>query len=218
MKMVRALVEGQTEEGFVKKVLFPYLRERGIIIIPSIIVTKSVLFGRDFRGGVTSYAKVARDLRRLLRDPKAVSVTSFIDYYGLPPDFPGIATRPSGPPLARAGYVEAAWARDLDDPRFRPFLMVHEFEALLFSKPDELARVVRIRGAREQLEHIRETFPTPEDINNDPRTAPSKRILRILPGYHKVAHGTLVAKRIGLETMRRECPHFDQWISWLESL
>ena len=218
MKRVLALVEGQTEESFIKKVLSPYLRKREIVIVPSIVVTKPVLFGRDFRGGVTDYVKVARDLRHLLRDSRAVSVTSFMDYYGLPPNFPGIVNRPPGPPLVRARHVETQWAEDIADPRFHPYLMVHEFEALLFSKPEELSKVVRIPGARQRLKAIRNNFPTPEDINNDPKTAPSKRILRIFPGYHKVAHGTMVAGRIGLQTMRRECPHFDQWVSWLETL
>ena len=48
-------------------------------------------------------------------------------------------------------------------------------------------------------------------------TAPSKRILAIIPGYQKPLTGTLAALEIGLAAMRVECPHFDEWLELLET-
>lgn len=131
-KRVLVLVEGQTEEQFVKTVLYDHLLARNIIIIPKILVTKQVKSGMTFKGGITSYAKIKRDLGHLLNDTGAVVVTSFLDYYGLPVDFPGIKTRPSGAPHIRVQHLEKAWEADVGSRRFKSFLMLHEFEALLY--------------------------------------------------------------------------------------
>lgn len=58
----------------------------------------------------------------------------------------------------------------------------------------------------------------PENINDNPQTAPSKRILNALPEYDKVIHGTSIATEIGLSTIRQSCPHFDAWLVKLEQL
>jgi hypothetical protein len=218
MKRVLILAEGQTEERFVKDVLYPWFWPKGIALIPKVAATKRVKKGPDFKGGITEYQKVENDLRRLLGDTAVLFVTTFLDYYGLPSDFPGMSTRPSGSSLERARHVEVEWERKIAHQRFRAYLMVHEFEALLFAKPDELAKAVYQADANDKLTTIRNSFPTPEDIDDDPVTAPSKRIMSIVPAYQKTLHGPLITGRIGLEVLRQQCPHFNEWLSWLESL
>ncbi|MHB8894775.1 MAG: DUF4276 family protein [Candidatus Geothermincolia bacterium] len=188
MKRVLILVEGQTEERFVKDVLAPHLSARGIFLIPKVASTKRVKRGSDFKGGITDYQKVENDLRRLLGDTGTVAVTTFVDYYGLPPDFPGMADRPHGPSLDRARHVEREWEKRVAHGGFRPYLMIHEFEALLFSKPEELSKALHDAGSLQDLATIRATYRTPEEINDDPLTAPSKRIAGVLPGYQKALH------------------------------
>ncbi|MGH7493518.1 MAG: DUF4276 family protein [bacterium] len=141
-----------------------------------------------------------------------------IDYYGLPSNFPGMSTRPIASSHERARHVEAEWERKIAHERFRAYLMVHEFEALLFAKPEELAKAVYQADSKDKLISIRTSFSTPEDIDDDPNNAPSKRIIRILPAYQKTLHGPLVTHRIGLGTLRQECPHFREWLAWLEGL
>jgi hypothetical protein len=218
MTRILVLAEGLTEERFIKDVLAPHLEVRDTFVIPKIITTKRTKQGPDFKGGITDYQKVENDLKRLLGDTDAAYITTFIDYYGLPKEFPGMATRPTGAPRDRAQHVETEWGNHIDHPRFRPYLMVHEFEALLFSKPDELSRALYQSSLLSKLEAIRGAFPTPEEINDDPETAPSKRILHILPAYQKTLYGPLVAKRIGLTTLRGECGHFNEWLTWLEGV
>lgn len=218
MKRVLVLVEGQTEERFVKDVVGPHLESKGIVAIPKLATTKRVKRGPDFKGGITDYQKVENDLRRLLGDTGAVSVTTFIDYYGLPSDFPGYSTRPAGPPLARVRHVEQAWSAKIGHSRFRPFIMLHEFEALVFVSPKEVCRAFHQPKAMPDVEGIRRAFPTPEEINDNPVTAPSKRLERLFEGYEKPLHGPLVTQRVGLEALRAECPHFNDWVTWLESL
>ncbi|WP_199769702.1 DUF4276 family protein [Aeromonas sp. ASNIH2] len=52
-------------------------------------------------------------------------------------------------------------------------------------------------------------------MNNSPQTAPSKRILALVPNYKKTLHGPLIAEDIGLDAIRAQCPHFNRWIERL---
>ena len=63
---------------------------------------------------------------------------------------------------------------------------------------------------------IRDQFETPEHINDSPQTAPSKRVEALVAGYEKPLLGTLAILEIGLETIRSNCPHFNQWLTRLE--
>ncbi|MBM3941706.1 MAG: DUF4276 family protein [SAR202 cluster bacterium] len=218
MKRVLALVEGQTEERFVKDVLAPHLLALEVSLTPTIATTKRVKRGAVFQGGITDYQKVERDVKRLLGDSGVVAVTTFIDYYGLPSDFPGMESRLAGSPVHRAQHVEIQWKSQIGDRRFRPYLMVHEFEALLFCKPEAIGVALNMPAAGQTLTRVRESFSTPEEINDNPESAPSKRIMHTCPSYQKVVHGPLVAQRIGLTAIRQQCAHFDDWVKWLESL
>lgn len=219
MRKVLILVEGQTEERFVKDVLEPHLSSAGIYPVPKLATTKRVKHGLDFKGGITDFTKVENDLRRLLGDTSAVLITTMIDYYGLPDDFPGKLTLQGRNSWERARELEAALEGHFNaGPRFLAYFMVHEFEALLFSDPGVLAEVMNAPTVRSRLEGIRNGFPTPEDINDDPLTTPSARVLNLFPGYRKRLHGPLTTGRIGLDAMRRECAHFNQWVSRLEHL
>ena len=109
------------------------------------------------------------------------------------------------------GHFQAA-------PRFLAYLMIHEFEALLFSAPIVLAQVMNYLAAETHLQRIRASFATPEHINDDPITKPSARVLGRFPGYQKVLHGPNTLSRIGLATVRRECAHFNEWVTKLEAL
>lgn len=98
------LVEGQTEEEVVRLVLRPYLAARGWIVTSSIVRTRQSADAR--RGGVTSWAKIERDIRMLLGSTKLRVLTTLFDYYGFPPDAPGMADRLGRRPGAprRAGH------------------------------------------------------------------------------------------------------------------
>jgi Domain of unknown function (DUF4276) len=39
----------------------------------------------------------------------------------------------------------------------------------------------------------------------------------LVPGYEKPLLGSLAVQEIGLIRIRRECPHFNEWLDQLES-
>jgi hypothetical protein len=219
MKTVLVLVEGQTEERFVKDVLAPEFYALEFFFDPRLLITKRVKHGASFKGGVTTYGKFRNDAVRLLGEAQGRIVTTVIDYYGLPSDFPGMSTRPNSTPLERVLHVEKQIHADLGaPPNFLPFLALHEFEAWLFSSRDELPNTLTQPQKRLDFAAIRDSFDDPEQINENPQTAPSKRIAQLFPGYRKVLHGPVAAKRIGMAAIRAECPHFDAWYRELERL
>jgi hypothetical protein len=219
MRKILLLVEGSTEERFVKGVLGPALEQRGLALIPTIVRTKVVPGERPHKGGVGSYARYARQARLLLRDSSAVCVSTLLDYYGLSDDFPGRKEPKGATALERVKHVERAMQQDFSDGRYHPFLLLHEFEALLFVQPDEIARVIQLPQCETRLQEIRSAFPdSPEDIDDSPVTAPSKRIASVCGNaYKKAVHGPVIAARIGLNQIRKECPHFNDWMNKLEA-
>ena len=90
MKRVYILCEGQTEETFVNAVLSPYFTPQDIYVTPVILATKRIASGGKYRGGVSSYDKISKDLKLLCRDGEAY-VTSLLDYFALPEDTPGFS-------------------------------------------------------------------------------------------------------------------------------
>lgn len=220
MKRVYVLAEGQTEETFLRQVLAPHLQPLGIAIFPILVTTKRVKAGGKFRGGISSFGKLAGDLRKLLPDRSAAAITTMIDFYGLPKDFPGRDTLPeSGSCYHRVEHLEKAWAKEVDDGRFWPYLSLHEFEALLLVSPEDIARALSLEAlTAKTLEALRRAVPSPEEINDGDDTHPAARILKIAPRYRKAFHGPLVTSRIGLAPLRAACPHFHGWLQRLETV
>lgn len=220
MARILILVEGQTEERFVKDLLVPHLRaiDPSACVSPTVIPTKRVLSGKDFKGGILNYAQIPNALNRLVNDRSAL-VTTLIDFYGLPRETPGVETLP-----ARANarekvlHVEDAIWNDLGKPsNLDVHLALHEFEAFLFAESTALEAAMDSNGLAAELDGIRRQFPTPEDINQGRQTAPSKRILALRPEFGKTSHGVNAVKRIGLAKLRSECPHFAEWLDRLEA-
>lgn len=218
---VLILVEGQTEHRFVQNMLVPHLAERGVYLASTIYTTKNVPGQPQAKGGLHkhSYEKLKRELRLLLSKSGTATITTMIDLYALPENFPGLKTQqlPAGTPYERVAHLERAFAADIDHGRFIPYLNLHEFEGLLFSAPEKIAAQFQ-PDKKADLQAIRAEFQTPEEINEGSETAPSKRILKLLPAYNKRLHGTLIANDIGLAAIRSQCPHFDQWVTTLENL
>lgn len=220
MKHVNILVEGQTEEMFVKELLYPYLLERGITITPIIISTKRVKEGGKFKGGLTNsnFEHFIDDLKRLINSTPQGIVTTFIDYYRLPSKFPGYEKRQQkSSQLEKVLFLEEQLFEYLDKPsNFIPYVQLHEFEAFHFSDKSGFLNTLNSAEANiENLIQIIEQYNNPEDINEGPETSPSKRILRNYNSYEKVLEGNLIIMEIGIKNILAKCPHFNTFIQKL---
>ena len=208
MKYVYIYCEGQTEESFVNDVLYPYFSRMDIYVTPIIHKTKRTPT-KAFKGGVSRYAPIKDELIKLCQDFTCI-VTTMFDYYAMPDDTPSIDHQDIDI-YKRIDFIENAVNKDIGCKNLLFNLVLHEFEALLFSEPQAFEHIANDKVVR-QLQAIRNSVDTPEHINNSAETAPSKRIQNVVNGYSKVRQGIIVAKYIGIDKMMSECKHFSAWI------
>ena len=208
MKYIYIYCEGQTEESFVNDVLYPYFSRMDIYVTPIIHKTKRTPT-KAFKGGVNRYAPIKDELIKLCQDSNCI-VTTMFDYYAMPDDTPSIDHQDIDI-YKRIDFIENAVNEDIGCKNLLFNLVLHEFEALLFSEPQAFEYIANDKVVR-QLQAIRNSVDTPEHINNSAATAPSKRIQNVVNGYSKVRQGIIVAKYIGIDKMMSECKHFSAWI------
>jgi hypothetical protein len=221
---VYIVTEGQTESNFVNTVLCPYFLGRGITLIPCTLVTNNDRkAGRQYKGGISHYSKAKNDILKCLAYRKkrdAVYVSTIFDFYRPPKDFPGFNdAQRINDPYSKTAFLEKSLQDDIDKngTAFLPYLSLHEFEALLFSNID----VVKKHFFEIDITPLISTkseCPNPELINDGEQTSPAKRILQCIPGYAKPVDGVEIIQKIGLDVLRKECKHFDEWIQRLEAL
>ncbi len=220
MIRIHVICEGQTEEMFVNEVLAEHFLEQDIVLQPGLVGKPG------HKGGNVSFERIFKDVRLRLLGDRSAYCTTLLDFYGLPTKFPGKAdAQTKNQHRTKAACVQDAFCLAISDAlgdqvmhRFIPYIQMYEFEGLLFSDPTQLAEAIGQSGIASDLIKVRQSFATPEEINDSPNTAPSKRIIKLFSGYEKVIHGTFAAMDIGLELIREECPLFDAWLQRLESL
>jgi hypothetical protein len=219
-----AIVEGETEQIFVRNQLAAHLGYRDIAMW-------AVLPGKSRRrAGVKPWEVASADIMRTLKEKRYC--TTMFDYYAMPESWPGRVSSKSVPWHDKARHVEQALAADIseklgdkfDSRRFIPYIQLHEFEALAFAGPRQLAAVTAPVARSDpgylqrHFESILEKAVHPEAINDSYETCPSRRIASVVRAYRKPLHGTIVVDRIGLEVLRAKCSHFAGWLDRLESL
>lgn len=220
--ILNVLCEGQTEENFVKEVLKPYLNERGIVVKHRLLVTSRK---KDAKGGLISYQKAKGDLDRWMKEvanhpQEKHYFTTMFDFYALPTDFPGYEEAKGVSDVYwKVQKIEEEFDKDMNMPRFIPYIQLHEFEALLFCDIEKLKELYPNSKAEiKLLERVLDAYQgNPELINSNPQTAPSKRIVGAIEGkkkyhYNKPQSGTAITKSIGMERLMGKCAHFRMWV------
>lgn len=218
------LVEGQTEETFVKRTLAPHLQRHDVHVSPIQLWTKRLPDGGGFRGGASRWRQIRQNLLPLMRDSDAW-VSTLLDFYGLPEDFPGLpeTLRGEGDPRAKAVALQERFAAAFEaHRRFIPFLALHEFEAWLFSAPDTVAAHFGTPALADELRDVVRQAGEPEFINHGRDTHPKRRLRDLTEHsercYQETSDGPTLLEKIGIPAVRAACPHFHGWLKRLESL
>ena len=129
MNEVVAIVEGETEQTFVRDQLAAHLALRGTTIW-------AVLPGRQRKqGGVKKWIVAKADIVRTLRENRYC--TTMFDYYAMPDDWPGRASSRRLAWQRRAEHVQtemlaaitAEMGQSFNSRAFLPYVQLHEFEA-----------------------------------------------------------------------------------------
>lgn len=219
MTRLLILVEGQSEEIFVKHTLTPHLAQYGVFVeSPIVLWTKRQPSGGGFRGGVSNWNQIRRNLLPLTGDGDAW-VSTLLDFYGLPEDFPGLQEAlGAGDPRGKVVALQERFAAELNHQRFIPFMALHEFEAWLFSRPDAVEAHFGKARLADRLETVVQQAGAPELINHGANTHPKARLHSLVGGYKETSDGPTLLEKIGIAAVRAACPHFDGWLNRLEAL
>jgi hypothetical protein len=216
---VVVLVEGPTEQRFIKQLLAPYMAERGVYLAP-IILDKP-----GEKGGDIKFARAKNDIGKHLKQRGETWITLLVDYYGIRGDWPGYAeSKQQMDHTGKAAIMNQATAEEVQKlfpghnpmTRFIPYVSMHEIEALYFSDPACLARMLGVN--QRLIDEILTECEEPEKINDHNTTAPSKRLEALSDRFKKTATGIAIATEIGIPKMRSSCPLFDAWLTKLEAL
>lgn len=217
MKRLVVIAEGETEESFVNNILIPYFNSLGIYNCIQCFKTK------HSNGGLSKYSYIRQDIIQTIYEADVV-VTTMLDFYRLPSDFPGsnqfdaaISHGQQVEAIENQMKIDIEQVQNRQFDNFIPYIQLHEFEALIFSSIAGIdALFERSEVDYRGLQNVIDNHPNPEDINNGPNTAPSVRLQRLIPGYDKVIYGVEIIKEIGIDAVLSKCPRFSKWIKKLK--
>lgn len=222
---ITIVVEGQTEQTFVRDVLAPAMAVKNIFL-------HAALIGKPgHKGGEIRFERAKGDIENFLKQRQDTYISTMFDYFRIEPTWPGkkevLQIVGGGTSLASPDKAEMLEKATFDkigklfpnynvERRFIPYIEMHEFEALLFSDATILAEQIGVNPSA--IEAILNECGEPEEVNDGPETAPSKRLFALCDNYRKVAMGKTISEAIGIQTIRRKCPHFNKWLLKLEQL
>jgi hypothetical protein len=225
VRRLYVVCEGFCEEAFVRTKLQPHLRDHDVWTEAFVVTTSREQDGRKHRGG-GHWKHWASDLERLYKEQAGpnVWVTTMFDLYGLPKDFPGRdeirRSTSANQKVASAQRVLEQFIHGFSEGRwFIPYVQCHELEALVLACLDDLGRMLD-SADREGLAALSAELgdTPPEDVNDGDETAPSKRLIRHLPGYDKLLYSEYALCEVTMSTLAERCPHFGQWLAQLEAI
>jgi hypothetical protein len=155
MKRLYLTVEGQTEAAFATNVLTPHLANFSVFLLrPRFTGMHRRRRGRIPRGGLLhTFGHTLADMRTWLKEDQSAEArfSMMVDLYALPRDFPGYdagMTKSTGREQACA--LEQSLTDEIDDPRFIPYLQVHEYEALVLADPQRISQVYDVTNSEMQ--------------------------------------------------------------------
>ncbi len=215
MRAIYIICEGQTEEEFVNRILRPFFYSHQIYDVRPILMTTS----KGQKGGDVKYDRLKFNIDKLLGAEQAILVTTFVDFFRLKGDFPKfkealfIQNK-----LQRVDFLEQALADAINNPRFIPYIQLHEFEGLLFAAKDGFEFLPDLKQANLNSLLLAVTEKeNPEELNDGELTAPSKRLEQLIPGFdkNKPFYGGLIAEVNTINAVLDRCLRFKTWVETL---
>jgi hypothetical protein len=223
MKRIFVVVEGETEERFLRRVVYNHFIVNGIHIEPQQWITNKKI---GAKGGGSNFDIVENHIKRVVsryRNDSSVYISTMIDLYAFPRQ--GNTIYDEHVSKLTNGKDKVLLLQQMLRDRiahrnFISYVQFYEYETLLLTNPGAFTtfytdKIEEIESLKHEIAGLK-----PEEINESPEGAPSKRIIRHIPKYEKqkTTAGVTIAEKIGLSAIRKACPHFNEWITTLESV
>ncbi len=210
MKRLVFIVEGITEVSFVEKKIIPYLYSRGFT---NAMNAQTIITNRKLnkKGGVINYKLLKNDILRVFAQENVI-VTTLIDFFRLPTNFPKYTTDSSLIDKIEEGIFEEIG----QGSNFLPYIQKYELESLMFSGIEGFDIVIDEENQMQDIREILKVYKNPEDINGSSEGAPSKRLERIYD-YDKVLDSEMIFEMLTIERIKSKNPRFNNWITAIEN-
>lgn len=207
------IVEGDSEVAFVNNKVIPYLYGLGTFNGWSINAQKITTSRKhNTKGGVISVEYLKNEIQRTISQTPGIWITTLLDFFRLPVDFPHYTTDGS-----RISEIEEGLKDLISYDRFIPYIQKYEFETLLFADISGFEYLDLTENQMKQICEIAESHPDIETINGGPDTAPSKRLAAIF-NYQKVLYSEIVLSDTTIEQIRDKSHGFDSWMKKIEEI
>lgn len=221
--IVVAIVEGESEERFLKQIVSPYLAIYGVVLKPQQMPTS-----QKSKGGAINLDRLKHHAHKTLNREVGCYLSTFFDLYALDSSITNLSDgTQSTDPLTKSSLIERNIATTLQVhtgvrlERLIPHIQPYELEGLFFSDSEALCNTKPSwKSYAAQIQAVRDKAESPEHINDGFQTKPSSRLASILhPAYQKKSRNApLIGQQIGLSTIMQECKHFAAWVEQLSQL
>ena len=215
MRRIVFIVEGDTEILFVKNQIIPYLLGKCGYHIHMDVQKITTNKKKNCKGGNVGIAYLRNEIRKIAASGDTF-ITTLLDFFRLPNDFPNYTTDKTRVTEIEQGLTDAM-TDIVSHNLFLPYIQLHEVEALMFIKVDGFELLIEENRQRQELQNIIAQYPNPEDINGGRATAPSKRLEKIFPKYKKVSDSECVFGEISIDEIRNKCHRFNSWLENIQN-
>lgn len=222
MKNLYFIVEGDSEEQFVKRILKPYLISKGL---PHYGINVIMIEMKGGGHGVNNIEHLKNTIKPILYYKDQPVITTLIDHYRLNSEtkLPGynecIKESDIEKRLSKMEEKLNDAVQSIKSYRFFiPYIQRHEFETFLFADPEQGFDLEDER-IKQAVVDLCNSFASIEDINCTPKGAPSERLKKIYlkygKKYRKADDAVDIAELTTIEKMLDKCPRFKNWIDTL---
>ncbi|QIK59685.1 DUF4276 family protein [Dysgonomonas sp. HDW5A] len=223
MKRLIFIVEGDSEDEFVKRILKPYFVSKGV---PEYLVKSYIITMSGGGHGFNNIEHFKNTIEPVLHYKDEPVITTLIDHYRLNSE------------KKLTGYNQCIKESDIEKRLakmeeklndavqsikayrfFIPYIQRHEFETLLFADPEQGFDLESEERIKQDIIDLCNSFASIEDINCTPEGAPSVRLKEIYSKYKKKyekgAEAVDIAELTTIEKILDKCPRFKNWIDTL---
>jgi hypothetical protein len=210
------IVEGNTEVEFITKKIIPYLEQKRGNTYTTFMNAQKITTNKKMncKGGVVNFEYLKNEIKRVA-SKRNVLITTLIDFFRLPNNFPNYSTDKN-----KVDSIEEGISKEMEkliaSNHFLPYIQLHEFEALMFIDAEKFEIITESDSQKKQIEDIISKYPNPENINGGCDTAPSKRLISIIPTYEKVFFSSLIFSELSIDDIRKKAPRFNEWLDRIE--
>ena len=166
MEHIFIITEGQSEEKFYKSVFADHFKSDFYFQV-TCMPNKKNAYSRQNKGGTVAYDVCLKNMKRFINGATHCKKVFLVyDLYGLHNSFYD-GYDGNNDTNSKVNFLINRLETDINNPKFKFILQVHEFEAFLFSEPTEIVKHFDQEDMLDELNKILSTLIERFIFNNN---------------------------------------------------